>query len=98
MVGADTHRNGLWACMVGVEIKRHARDLHMDNVWLAQRLIGMAVGVYGWLRDQETCMLKCMVGAESGKKGMLTWLFVQRSTDVQMGMDGVCREAEKCMW
>ena len=24
VVGTDTHMNGLWACMVGLEIKRHA--------------------------------------------------------------------------
>ena len=43
------------------------------------------MGMYGWLRGQETCTLKWMVGAESGKKGMLTWLFVQTN---QRGADG----------
>ena len=81
--------------MVGVEIKRHARDMCKDNVWLAHTPIVMVVGMNGWCRDQETCMLKWMVGAESGKNDKLAWLFVQKTKHVQMGMDGLCRNAKK---
>ena len=41
--------------MVGVEIKRHERDMHMDNVWLAQTAIEMVCG-HVWLVQRSRDM------------------------------------------
>ena len=59
--------------------KRDARDMHIDQVWLAQTPIGMVCG-HVWLvqRSRDMHVENGWFGAESGKKGMLTWLLVQK--------------------